>query len=81
MRSTNPIDLKQDHQVLAYGYQVEGDALTLRLYDPNWPGRDDVTMTLSLAAPTQPTLVTVSPPGPPVYAFFRVSYRPSTPPA
>ncbi len=38
----NPFHLTQSHQVLAYAYEIEGDAVTLRIYDPNWPGRDDV---------------------------------------
>lgn len=40
----NPLRLRQSHQVLAYAYGVAGDAMTLRIYDPNWPGRDDVTL-------------------------------------
>jgi hypothetical protein len=80
VRSTNPIDLKQNHQVLAYGYDLEGSALTLHVYDPNWPGRDDVTFSLDLASPTRPLVVTPLPPGPPVYAFFRVGYGPVAPP-
>ena len=44
----NPFHLTQSHQVLAYAYEIEGDAVTLRIYDPNWPGRDDVTLTLRL---------------------------------
>lgn len=42
----SPFDLDRDHQVLAYGYAVDGDGVTLRIYDPNWPDRDDVTITL-----------------------------------
>ena len=42
----NPFHLTQSHQVLAYAYEVEGDAVTLRIYDPNWPGRDDVNLTV-----------------------------------
>jgi hypothetical protein len=80
IKSTNPVDLKQDHQVLAYGYELEGSALTLRLYDPNHPGRDDVTMSLDVADPTRPMPVTVSPPGAPVYAFFRINYTRAAPP-
>ena len=80
IKSTNPVDLKQDHQVLAYGYELEESALTLRLYDPNHPGRDDVTMSLDVADPTRPIPVTVSPPGPRVYAFFRINYARATPP-
>ena len=40
----NPLRLTQSHQVLAFAYEVEGDAVTLRIYDPNWPGRDDVSV-------------------------------------
>ena len=36
--------MTQSHQVVAYGYGLEGDALTFRIYDPNWPARDDVTV-------------------------------------
>jgi hypothetical protein len=42
----NPFHLTQSHQVLAHAYEVEGDAVTLRIYDPNWPGRDDVRVSL-----------------------------------
>ena len=41
----NPFHLTQSHQVLAFGYEVAGDAVTLRIYDPNWPGRDDASIT------------------------------------
>jgi hypothetical protein len=80
VKSIDPMDLKHDHQVLAYGYDVAAATLTLRLYDPNQPGRDDVTMSLDLNHPSQSTSVTTSPPDPPVYAFFRVGYTPAVPP-
>lgn len=40
----NPFHLTQSHQVLAYAYEIEGDAVTLHIYDPNWPGLDDVML-------------------------------------
>jgi hypothetical protein len=43
----NPLKLTNNHQVLAFAYDVDGDAITLRLYDPNWPGRDDVRVSFS----------------------------------
>ena len=43
-QSLNPLELRRSHQVLAYGYAIEGDRISLRLYDPNWPDRDDVTI-------------------------------------
>ena len=51
----NPFHLTQSHQVLAYAYDVEGDAVTLRIYDPNWPGRDDVNVSFSQQAILQGT--------------------------
>jgi len=43
----NPFNLVQSHQVIAFAYEVAGDVVTLRIYDPNWPGRDDVTVLLT----------------------------------
>ena len=47
--------MTQSHQVVAYAYDVVGDALTLRIYDPNWPGRDDVTVTVGVVGVSQST--------------------------
>lgn len=76
VKSTNPIDLKEDHQVLAYGYSVTSDVLTLDLYDPNRPGRNDVTLSLDLANAERGAPVRSSPEGDTVYAFFRVPWSP-----
>ena len=48
-----PWQIKDSHQVLAFGYAVDpaSGAIMLRLYDPNWPDRDDVTVTLFIAGP------------------------------
>jgi hypothetical protein len=53
----NPMHLDRDHQVLAYGYETEGPdgPLTIHLYDPNWPDRDDVRLHLSNAGFRQST--------------------------
>ena len=43
----NPFALTKDHQVLSYAYAIDdAGAITIRLYDPNWPDRDDITITL-----------------------------------
>ena len=47
----NPWNLGKSHQVLGYGYEVEGDTVRLQIYDPNWPDRDDVAVVI------EPTLV------------------------
>jgi hypothetical protein len=80
VRSWNPLDLKLNHQVLAYGYRVEGGRLVLRIYDPNRPGDDGMTLSLRITDPRRPTPVGSTLPGRPVYSFFRVPYRSSEPP-
>jgi hypothetical protein len=47
-RGWNPFGLQLDHTVLAFAYESAGPAgpHTIRLYDPNWPNRDDVSITL-----------------------------------
>src|SRR5918992_1120754 len=79
-KSENPFELKRNHQVLAYGYELAGDRLELRLYDPNLPGRDDVILSLSVADPTKPVRMEPSPATGPVYAFFAVRYTTASPP-
>src|ERR1700704_1817227 len=37
IKSSQPRDLCKNHQVLAYGYDLNGTDLTLWLYDPNYP--------------------------------------------
>ena len=61
----NPFRLTESHQVLAYAYEVDGDAVTIRLYDPNWPARDDVSITLG-AGLTQTT-------GEPLFGVLRLA--------
>ena len=53
----SPFELSRDHQVLAFGYALDpgSGSITLRLYDPNHPDRDDVTVTLSDAGHAQNT--------------------------
>ena len=56
----SPFRLDRDHQVLAFAYAIEasvgGDSVvTLRLYDPNWPDRDDVTITIGPTGMAQST--------------------------
>jgi hypothetical protein len=73
-KSRDPRDLGANHQVLAWGYDLEGTRLTLRLYDPNYPDDDQVTMSLDIGRPRRPTPVTYSHGGT-VWCYFRTAYR------
>jgi hypothetical protein len=60
MASWNPWNLTMNHQVMAWGYAEDGRGVTLNLYDPNWPDRDDVTITIHLDAALRPTALSQS---------------------
>lgn len=75
---SNPGDLGLNHQVLAYGYDLDAaNRLTIHVYDPNTAvaGADKVTLALDLAHPEHATpiasTVAISHP---VRGFFRVGY-------
>ncbi|HEX3962662.1 MAG TPA: hypothetical protein VHZ03_39530 [Trebonia sp.] len=74
VKSLNPMDLGINHQVLAYGYELTGTALTIYFYDPNHPDDDAVTMSLNIANPAKATPVRYSADNEPVYCFFRSNY-------
>lgn len=75
----DPRRLGQNHQVLAFGYDLDGAALSLRIYDPNVPDRDDVTLRLDVSDPMGTVEPAYSGPGPSVVCFFKAPYRPADP--
>jgi hypothetical protein len=72
-KSHNPLVVGRNHQVLAWGYDLQGTRLTLRIYDPNRPNDDRVALTLDTARPRTATEVHCSR-GDSVCCFFRTSY-------
>ena len=74
----NPFKLTGNHQVIAYGYAEDGRGVTLRLYDPNWPDRDDVTATIHLDPALRPTTIQQST-GEPLLGYFSYGYTKSDP--
>jgi hypothetical protein len=51
----SPWAMTGSHQVLAYAYARDGATTTVRIYDPNWPDRDDVSITVDVAGIRQST--------------------------
>lgn len=47
----NPFKLVANHQVVAYGYEEDGTSVRVRVYDPNWPNRDDVWVPVDGSGP------------------------------
>ncbi len=82
--SADPRQLPRNHQALAYGYELDEPAgeLTLRVYDPNYPGDDATTLRLSLLDPDRERWVEHSHEGPTVRGFFLTEYhKPADAPA
>lgn len=75
IRSFNPGDLGECHQVLAYKYEWNGSRVTLGVYDPNRPGADDVTISLDTSNPTHTTPIDSNVDvRQPIRGFFYVGY-------
>jgi hypothetical protein len=66
----DPFELPRHHQVVAYGYEVEGDRLRLQVYDPNHPDRDDVELRLRLGPDGRGRATMLQTTGEPVEAFL-----------
>lgn len=74
VKSANPGELGQNHQVLAYGYDLNGTSLALHVYDPNRRDDDSVHLSLDIGDPDHTTAVTYTGDSEPVYCFFRTPY-------
>ena len=81
VRSLNPGELKKCHQVLAYGYDWSGSRLTLRVYDPNQPDDDTVTVSLDTANPARATPIDSTVRCDPIRGFFLTDYTKADPSA
>jgi hypothetical protein len=46
----NPLRIGMGHQVLAYGYESAPDLVSIRIYDPNHPDEDGLTVRLERGA-------------------------------
>lgn len=74
----SPWDLTRNHQVLAFAYRAGDRFLTLRVYDPNHPRRDDVELRASISgdqgAPWRDRIRLAQTTGEALLGFFRQPY-------
>jgi hypothetical protein len=83
VKSPNPAQLGRNHQVLAYGYDLLGDQLTIKVYDPNveLDTGDAIRISLRLDRPGDGIAIAhnvgISDQ---IRGFFRVSYSPAAVP-
>ena len=80
VQSSNPFNVGDNHQLLAYGYDFDENSgdLSVRVYDPNCPDIDQVIAALNLADRNNPSRLTYSA-DPAGRGFFRTSYAPADP--
>src|SRR6476619_1575212 len=76
----DPRNLTKNHQVIAWGYAEDGRGVTLRIYDPNWPDRDDVTVTIHRDNALRPTGLSQST-GESLLGWFTLPYSAENPTA
>lgn len=81
MASANPLELGHNHQVLACGYTLSDNKVTIAVYDPNSGSDDDVRIEFDTSAPARPTTFSHNLNlGRPVRGFFLTAYSPVAPP-
>jgi hypothetical protein len=54
-RGASPWAMTDSHQVLVFAYEMDAEGVTLRTYDPNWPDRDDVALSVDAMGVRQST--------------------------
>jgi hypothetical protein len=81
--SLNPMELGRNHQVVAYGYDLDEATQDVQLlvYDPNHANDDSVLLALNLADPASRWPMGYVPGEDPPRGFFRPPYRPPDPAA
>jgi hypothetical protein len=77
--SLDPQLLGHNHQVVAYGYDLSGSALSIRIYDPNWPGDDTISISLDISDARGAIAPTWSKQDAGLVCFFRAPYTPVVP--
>jgi hypothetical protein len=87
VKSVLPWDLGKCHQVLAYAYDVHGDDILLRVYDPNQPRNNDVYLRFNIRTVAERIVVEHNVAVHdddghslrPIYCFARMDYTHRTP--
>jgi hypothetical protein len=78
---TSPWALTRNHQVLAFGYDETPATISIRVYDPNHPGADDVELRATIdpdaTRPWHERIALGQSSGEPLLGFFRQPYPPA----
>ena len=80
IKSLNPGDMGNNHQVLCWGYDLDGDDLSILIYDPNCPDDNDVRIDLNIGNPRATTAMRHTRRGDTLWAFFTPMFMFAMPP-
>ena len=84
IKSLDPTRIFDNHQVLVYGYELDGADLVMHVYDPNFENNNNIAISLSIADPQHTTPVaysgTIFGGDNVIWCFFRTDYAFSSPP-
>jgi hypothetical protein len=72
--SPDPFKLKLNHQVLAWGYEITDRMTTIKVYDPNHPCDDSITISFDHAKADEVTSFNLSTNDHSVLGFFTTHY-------
>jgi hypothetical protein len=70
----DPNLLGHNHQVLGYGYDLNGTKVKILIYDPNYPNDDNVTLSFDIGDPRAAATPVWSKAGESVFCIFRAPY-------
>jgi hypothetical protein len=76
--ANDPRRLTSNHQVLAFGYTLDGTSLAIAIYDPNHPGDDTVELRVEIGPDGRVSKLEQST-GEPLFAFFQYAYEAKPP--
>jgi hypothetical protein len=77
--SFDPRQMARHHQVLAYGYEQNGNSVVLDVYDPNYPNDDALTLTVDRSDPDADRMIVHGREGPIIRGIFLTEYAPVDP--
>lgn len=77
-KANDPRRLTSNHQVLAYGYTLDGPSVAIAIYDPNHPADETVELRIEIGPDGRVSKLEQST-GEPLFAFFRYGYKAKPP--
>jgi hypothetical protein len=79
IKSINPFKVFNQHQLLAYGYQINKELITINVYDQNFPYSDNLKLSFNTSSNNETFKINSSAGLGKVHSFFKAPYEPKQP--